>query len=171
MIGHADCVRFVKSFDVPMIVLGGGGYTIRNVAKAWAYETGILVGEDLHASGPHMPFNKYFEYFGPEFRLDVPNNNMDNQNSTEYLDHIRLVVTLLCLCGVADQRNRSTVLEGLRHLPFAPSIGMQAVPPDLPREEVDSEDELDVRITRKQNQLIVAAELTSHVQNGNVMRI
>jgi histone deacetylase 1/2 len=29
--GHANCVKFVKSFNIPTLVLGGGGYTIRNV--------------------------------------------------------------------------------------------------------------------------------------------
>lgn len=81
--GHADCVNFVKSFDIPFIILGGGGYTIRNVARTWAYETGILVGEEL---SPDLPYNDHFEYYGPEFKLDVPNNNMDNQNSRKYLD-------------------------------------------------------------------------------------
>lgn len=85
MRGHANCVRFVKSFDVPVIVVGGGGYTIRNVARTWAYETGIVAGEDLNA---YLPYNPHFEYYGPEFKLDVPNNNMDNQNSRKYLDGI-----------------------------------------------------------------------------------
>ena len=31
--GHAECVRFVKSFNVPTLVLGGGGYTLRNVPR------------------------------------------------------------------------------------------------------------------------------------------
>lgn len=28
--GHGACVDFMRSFNVPMLVLGGGGYTIRN---------------------------------------------------------------------------------------------------------------------------------------------
>lgn len=36
--GHADCLRYLRSFNVPMMVLGGGGYTIRNVARCWCYE-------------------------------------------------------------------------------------------------------------------------------------
>lgn len=67
------------------MILGGGGYTTRNVARTWAYETAIATGEEL---GPYLPFNDYFEYFGPEFKLDVPPNNMDNQNSQKYLDGI-----------------------------------------------------------------------------------
>lgn len=31
--GHSACVQFVKSFRVPLMLVGGGGYTIRNVAR------------------------------------------------------------------------------------------------------------------------------------------
>lgn len=81
--GHADCVSFVKSFNLPLIVLGGGGYTIRNVARAWAYETGVLVGAEMDEQ---LPYNDYMEYYGPEFKLSVPRNNMENNNSREYLE-------------------------------------------------------------------------------------
>ncbi len=30
-----DCVEFVKGFKIPLLVLGGGGYTVRNVARCW----------------------------------------------------------------------------------------------------------------------------------------
>lgn len=73
-----------------MMVVGGGGYTIRNVARTWAYETGVVVGEDLAET---LPFNDYMEYFGPEFKLAVPNNNMDNQNSPEYLQKTTCVLS------------------------------------------------------------------------------
>lgn len=52
MKGHANCVEFVKKFNYPTLILGGGGYTMRNVARAWAYETGVAVGKDI---GPGMP--------------------------------------------------------------------------------------------------------------------
>lgn len=38
--GHAECVRFVRSFGLPTMLVGGGGYTIRNVARCWANEVG-----------------------------------------------------------------------------------------------------------------------------------
>lgn len=50
MRGHANCVEFVKRFGFPTLVLGGGGYTVPNVARTWAYETGVLVGVDLFSS-------------------------------------------------------------------------------------------------------------------------
>lgn len=45
--GHANCVRFVKSFNKPLLLLGGGGYTMRNVSRAWAFETGLAAGVEL----------------------------------------------------------------------------------------------------------------------------
>lgn len=46
-IGHGECVKFVKSFNVPMVVVGGGGYTLRNVPRCWVYEIGLLLNEEL----------------------------------------------------------------------------------------------------------------------------
>jgi histone deacetylase 1/2 len=58
MQGHANCVKFVKKYGKPTLVLGGGGYTMRNVARTWAYETGALIGMDL---GTQLPYNDYYE--------------------------------------------------------------------------------------------------------------
>ena len=58
MQGHANCVNFVRSYNMPLLVLGGGGYTMRNVSRTWAYETGLLVGQTM---GPDLPFNDYYE--------------------------------------------------------------------------------------------------------------
>lgn len=45
--GHANCVKFVKSFNKPLLLVGGGGYTMRNVSRCWAYETGLAAGVEL----------------------------------------------------------------------------------------------------------------------------
>lgn len=36
-----------------------------------------------------LPFNSYFEYYGPEYRLDVPANNMKNDNTPEDLHNLK----------------------------------------------------------------------------------
>ena len=41
---HAGCHAFMAAFGVPMLVLGGGGYKIKNVARCWALETATLLG-------------------------------------------------------------------------------------------------------------------------------
>ncbi|WFC97975.1 histone deacetylase [Malassezia yamatoensis] len=102
MRGHANCVEFVKSFGLPLLLLGGGGYTMRNVSRAWAYETGLVAGQELN---PDVPVNEYYEYFGPDYRLDVRPSNMENLNTREYLDKVK-----------------EQVFENLRQVTFAPSV-------------------------------------------------
>uniref|UniRef100_A0A8C4GT11 Histone deacetylase 3 n=1 Tax=Dicentrarchus labrax TaxID=13489 RepID=A0A8C4GT11_DICLA len=53
--GHGECVEFVKSFKIPLLVLGGGGYTVRNVARCWTFETSLLLDESISDELPYMP--------------------------------------------------------------------------------------------------------------------
>lgn len=39
---HGRCVELVKQFNLPLLVLGGGGYTPRNVSRLWTYETRLV---------------------------------------------------------------------------------------------------------------------------------
>jgi histone deacetylase 1/2 len=36
--------------------------------------------------------NEYYDYFGPDYKLDVRSSNMEDRNSTEYLERIKNVV-------------------------------------------------------------------------------
>ena len=45
--GHGKCVEFMKKYGLPLLILGGGGYTIRNVARCWTYETAVALGCDI----------------------------------------------------------------------------------------------------------------------------
>ena len=68
------------------MILGGGGYTLRNVARLWAYETSILCEDELPNE---LPYQEYFEYFGPDFTLHPEiNPRMENANSQQYLSNI-----------------------------------------------------------------------------------
>lgn len=85
--GHGECVDFVKSYGLPLLVLGGGGYTIRNVARAWAYETAVLLGEEV---SNNIPYNDYFEYYAPSFKLHLdPDPELENANSKDYMEDIK----------------------------------------------------------------------------------
>lgn len=33
------------SYGIPLMLLGGGGYTVQNVARCWVYETGLTLGQ------------------------------------------------------------------------------------------------------------------------------
>jgi len=43
---------------------------VKNVARCWTYETGVLLGKD-EGMCDEMPPNEYYEYFGPDYRLQV----------------------------------------------------------------------------------------------------
>jgi len=88
--GHGDAVKYVRTFGIPLILLGGGGYTLRNVPRCWAYETSVALDEDLPNE---MPDNEYIEYFGPEYKLHFPVSNMENQNSKEYLEDMKVKIS------------------------------------------------------------------------------
>ncbi|KAK9463849.1 uncharacterized protein V1516DRAFT_668861 [Lipomyces oligophaga] len=140
MKGHANCVNFVKSFGLPTLVVGGGGYTMRNVARTWTFETGLLVGQMV---GPEIPYNDYYEYYGPDYQLEVRPSNMQNANSKEYLDRVM-----------------QYVLENLSRTKFAPSVQMTEVPRDRPEEEPEDEDTEEAKEMRGGTQ----SDWDTHVQ-------
>ena len=125
--GHGDCVRFVRTFKLPTLVLGGGGYTIKNVARCWTYETSVLLGTTI---SNELPMNDHLEWFGPKFQLHPDITlRMDNLNSRSYLDNVR---------------NRT--LESIRALRGAPSVQMQEIPPELLLGSLTGEDDVDVDV-------------------------
>lgn len=121
--GHGKCVEFVKRYNMPLLLVGGGGYTIRNVARCWTHETSVALNSEI---ANELPYNDYFEYFGPDFKLHISPSNMTNQNSPEYLDKIK-----------------TRLFENLRMLPHAPGVQMQPIPEDAIDQESDDEDKQD----------------------------
>lgn len=121
--GHAKCVAHMKSFNVPLLVLGGGGYTVRNVARCWTYETSVLTGIEI---ANELPYNDFFEYYAPDFKLHLTASNMENLNKRDELDNIT-----------------ARILQNLKHLDAAPSVQMHPVPPDWVIRNQSMPDELE----------------------------
>ncbi|CAK7214731.1 histone deacetylase [Sporothrix bragantina] len=139
MRGHSNCVDFVRSYNLPTLVLGGGGYTMRNVARTWAYETGRLVGVEMDAV---LPYTEYYEYYGPDYELDVRSSNMENANNYEYLEKIKIAV-----------------IENLKKTAPVPSVQMQDIPrqsmgmtdeEEAELDDLDEDENKDARVTQRQ---------------------
>ncbi|KAF8835785.1 hypothetical protein BDN67DRAFT_1072265 [Paxillus ammoniavirescens] len=110
---HGECVNFVRKFNVPLLVLGGGGYTIKNVSRCWTYETAVLVGAEIPDELPATVYDPFFR--DSEWKLHPPlTGRVENQNSPASLQKITISI-----------RNK------LRYLQGAPSVAMQEIPPDL----------------------------------------
>ena len=55
--------------------------------------------------------NEYYEYFGPDYELDVKCSNMEDLNTPGYLERIKNIA-----------------FEHLRHVGGPPSVQMQGMP-------------------------------------------
>jgi histone deacetylase 1/2 len=117
--GHAECLRYMQTFGVPLLLLGGGGYTVRNVARCWAYETGVLLRTELE---DRLPPSEYLEYYGPHYRLHFAPSNMENQNSGDYLTTVR---------------NR--ILDNLSKLRLPSAVPFTVTPGEAPRAAAERE--------------------------------
>ncbi len=81
-----------------------------------------------------LPYNDFFEYYAPDFKLHLTPTSVENKNSLERLQGIT-----------------ASVCQNLKHLQAAPSVQMQAIPPDsclIQREDAhDREDRnVDIRL-------------------------
>ncbi|KAK0632168.1 histone deacetylase-like protein [Immersiella caudata] len=127
--GHGACVEYCKKLGIPMIIFGGGGYTPRNVARAWAHETSIAIGCQ----------NK------------IPEEIPQHTPWREHFIHDTLFPTLEQILG-EPRANRNTpkrlqeivqhVHEQLRFVGHAPSVQSRKIPPDLGGIRDDVEDRL-----------------------------
>ena len=89
-------------------MLGGGGYTIKNVARCWAYETAVCLDTEIENQ---LPQNDYYEYYGPDYNLHFdPRPDEKNTNSQDYLDFVQ-----------------TKCLINLKALEHAPNVGTRDV--------------------------------------------
>ncbi|XP_072934589.1 histone deacetylase 3 [Epargyreus clarus] len=130
--GHGECVKFVKNLNVPTLVVGGGGYTLRNVARCWTYETSLLVDENI---SNELPYTEYLEFFAPDFQLHPEINSTTNANSKQYLDAIS-----------------KHVYDNLKMCQLSPAVQMTHIPGDFFPEEyrIKEEPDPDIRISQEE---------------------
>uniref|UniRef100_A0A0E0MDK8 histone deacetylase n=1 Tax=Oryza punctata TaxID=4537 RepID=A0A0E0MDK8_ORYPU len=108
--GHAECVSFLRGFNLPLLLVGGGGYTINHVASTWCYETAVAVGKERE-----LPDDIEIPRHGYEMLYKNQGNKLHYQTST------------------ATARKKSSnmevtkgkVLEHLSQIELAPSVQFQ----------------------------------------------
>jgi len=132
--GHAECVRFVLAQKVPTLILGGGGYTIRNVSRCWTFETSVVLGQEI---SDELPYNDYYEYYGPEYRLHIQPSSMENLNQPDTLEKLK-----------------TKVFEHMKNWAPVPNVQMHVTPADAGVSD-DEEDDPDERMAQKTRDGIV----------------
>ncbi|KAF5853685.1 hypothetical protein GGP41_006486 [Bipolaris sorokiniana] len=107
---HGFCVETVKAYGRPLLIIGGGGYTPRNVARTWCHETSVCVGAQLHNELPaHVPYLQAFQ--GAENGDGVLYPDLHNIKRHENLNSQAKLHKLI-----------EQALENLRYLEGAPSV-------------------------------------------------
>ncbi|CAN6896759.1 unnamed protein product [Brassica oleracea] len=107
--GHGACLGYLRSFNVPLMLLGGQGHTLGNVARCWCYETGVAVGKDLNDDCPMIADD---DCFAPAYKLHIEPNPMENLNTDGDIAKIK-----------------KTLLKQLSQVIHAPSVQFQDTPP------------------------------------------
>lgn len=144
---HGECVRFIKNFNLPLLVLGGGGYRQSSVARCWAYETGVLAGVNLSND---LPRTVYYKFFEPDYQLHPPlTGQIQNLNTQKSLERIRI-----------------SIREKLRYLNGAPSVQMQEIPPDL-QGWLESEERNKEELEEERGNAAAGEERDDGKQKGN----
>ena len=128
--GHAECVRYVKKFGLPLLVTGGGGYIKSNVARCWTNETAVLLNRTLAEDIPAHDF--YHEYYAEaNYKLKIAAGGLtpvENLNTKASLSAVK-----------------AAVMESLRLLEHAPGVQMSEMPPESMLPELDEDDAPDER--------------------------
>lgn len=141
--GHGHCVQYCTNYcskyKKPLLVLGGGGYTPRNVARAWAHETSISIGaaDKIKPNLPEDMPNR--EAFRREGMTLFPNlGGWKGQNLNTRADIERIV---------------RSVQEQMRYIRGAPSVQMNWIPKEMKEWRDEAEKEYQVRRIEREERL------------------
>lgn len=77
--GHGECLKYMLEFGLPTIMMGGGGYTIENVSRCWAYETGVALGIEIDDAIPK--YDQYYSRYGFDQKIHFPVKTVEDKNT------------------------------------------------------------------------------------------
>lgn len=84
--GHGTCIKKVLGYNIPVVLLGGGGYNVVNVAKCWTSHTALVLNQDIDLNIPSK--DAFFSNYGTNTQLYVPSiREMANKNKMSILNN------------------------------------------------------------------------------------
>lgn len=89
-VGMGDCLKQILEWNLPLLILGGGGYNNANTARVNAYLTSIVANVEILGNIPDKC--SYFEVFKPDFEVKVWKNLVEDKNSHEEIEKIKEII-------------------------------------------------------------------------------
>ena len=96
-----SAVSLILSWNIPTLILGGGGYKTQNAAKCWAAITALSLGRwnfdgeraSQLSNETQVPESdaRNWESYSPDFNLEIKEGNMRDENDEGYLLEVEKV--------------------------------------------------------------------------------
>ncbi|KAK9393686.1 histone deacetylase 8 [Crotalus adamanteus] len=83
--GIGKCLNYVLQWQLPTLILGGGGYHLANTARCWTYLTGVVLGKTLPSE---IPDHEFFTEYGPDYVLEITPSCRPDRNEPQRIREI-----------------------------------------------------------------------------------
>ncbi|XP_016096414.1 histone deacetylase 8-like [Sinocyclocheilus grahami] len=84
-VGVGKCLNYILDWELPTLLLGGGGYNLANTARCWTYLTGTVLGQTLSSE---IPDHEYFTEYGPDYSLEISPSCRPDRNESQHLERV-----------------------------------------------------------------------------------
>ncbi|KAM6909160.1 LOW QUALITY PROTEIN: histone deacetylase 8 [Xenentodon cancila] len=84
-VGVGKCLQYVLQWQLPTLLLGGGGYNLANTARCWTYLTAAVLGKTLSSE---IPDHEFFTEYGPDYSLEISPSCRPDRNDSKHLDQV-----------------------------------------------------------------------------------
>ncbi|XP_053554978.1 histone deacetylase 8 isoform X1 [Bombina bombina] len=83
--GIGKCLKYVLQWQLPTLILGGGGYHLANTARCWTYLTALILGKTLSSE---IPDHEFFTEYGPDYILEITPSCRPDRNEAQKVQEI-----------------------------------------------------------------------------------
>ncbi|KAJ2812284.1 Histone deacetylase 8 [Coemansia furcata] len=81
-----DAVQVVLAWELPTLLLGGGGYNNANAARCWTRLTAVAAGEQDIAASTDIPEHAYLNDYAPTFDMAIDATLAADENTDESIE-------------------------------------------------------------------------------------